>query len=79
LLQIIFSFEYARLLKRATETKRHCFKEEEEEEEEEINDPPTNKNKRRIKIIHSLLCCVCVFHQYLPTKKTDDAKPPGKQ
>jgi hypothetical protein len=43
LLQIIFSFEYARLLKRATETKRHCFKEEEEEEEEEeeINDPPT--------------------------------------
>jgi hypothetical protein len=42
LLQIIFSFEYARLLnllKRATETKRHCFKEE--EEEEEINDPPT--------------------------------------
>jgi hypothetical protein len=42
-LQIIFSFEYARLLKRATETKRHCFKEEEEEEEEEeeINDPPT--------------------------------------
>jgi hypothetical protein len=39
-LQIIFSFEYARLLKRATETKRHCFKEE-EEEEEEINDPPT--------------------------------------
>jgi hypothetical protein len=40
LLQIIFSFEYARLLKRATETKRHCFKEE-EEEEEEINDPPT--------------------------------------